>query len=202
MMAVGVKSQGAGPRMLELLRCISAGEREFALKEVAEKTGLAPSTVHRLLAAWVRCDLLERAGPKAYRMGPELFRVASLVTQKFELNRLARPVLQQLCQQWQETAIFCLLNPSSRTATVAESIASPHSLKYELARHSVISLAWGSLGRAHPWRNFPPRIAEAAMQRSQHGRLSGKPLPPRRELELEMGRIRSRGYARCMRTPS
>ncbi len=194
MMAVGVKSQGAGPRMLELLRCISAGEREFALKEVSEKTGLAPSTVHRLLDSWVQCDLLERAGPKAYRMGPELFRVASLVTQKFELNRLARPVLQQLWQQWQETATFCLLNPSSRTATVAESITSPHSLKYELAQHSVISLAWGSLGRAI-LAQLPAEYLEAAMQRSPHGRLSGKPLPPRRELELEMGRIRSRGYA-------
>jgi IclR family transcriptional regulator, acetate operon repressor len=180
--------------MLELLRCISSGEREFALKDVADKTGLAPSTVHRLLDPWVQYDLLERAGPKAYRMGPELFRVASLVTQKFELNRLALPVLEQLWKQWQETACFCLLNPSSRTVTVAETIASPHPLKYVLAPHSVISLAWGSLGRAI-LAHLPAPDIEAAMQHDRRGPLSGKPLPPQQELEKELGRIRNRGYA-------
>ena len=193
-MAVTKKRHGAGPRMLELLRCIATGEREFALKELADTAGLPASTAHRLLDYWVQWDLLERGGPKAYRMGPELFRLASLVTQKFAVNRAARPWLERLWKQWQETVSFCLLSPSSRTMTVAESIPSPHPLKYDLVVHSVIPLAWGSLGRAI-LAQLPPADIEAVLAHDDRGPLSGKPLPPRAELHRELSRIRSRGFA-------
>src|ERR1700744_154150 len=96
--------RGAAARTLELLRFIAMGEREFALKDIAERAGLAASTTHRLIDLWVRRDLLERSGPKSYRMGPELFGLASLVLQKFDVSREARPLLEALSAQWQETA--------------------------------------------------------------------------------------------------
>lgn len=193
-MTKGTKSQGSGPRMLSLLRCIASGERDFALKDLAQRSGLPPSTVHRLLEAWVEADLLERAGPKAYRMGPELFRLASLVTEKFELNRIARPTLERLWRTWQETASFCLLNSASRTMTVTDSIPSPHPLKYDMAVHSVIPLGWGSLSRAI-LAHLPQADIDAVLAADMRGPLSGKPLPPRAEMERELNRIRVRGYA-------
>jgi len=187
-------NRGAAARTLELLRWIAAGEREFSLKELAESAGLAPSTVHRLLDVWVRRDLLQRSGPKAYRMGPELFRVASLVVQKYEPARVAQPILQELWNRWQETASFCLLNPTLRTATIAASIPSPHPLKYELAPYAVVSLAWGSLGRAILAHLSKEDVA-AVLRHDRRGPLSGRPLPPRRTLAAELDLIRKRGYA-------
>jgi DNA-binding IclR family transcriptional regulator len=150
--------------------------------------------VHRLLDSWVRRDLLQRSGPKAYRMGPELFRVASLVVQKYEPARVAQPILRELANRWRETASFCLLNPTSRTATVAASIPSPHPLKFELAPYSIVSLAWGSLGRAILAHLSKEDLA-AVLSRDRFGPLSGKPLPPRRALAAELELIRKRGYA-------
>jgi len=193
LMQSGARSRGAGERTLELLRCIAAGEREFALKDLAQRAGLAPSTVHRLLDLWVRRDLVERAGPMAYRMGPELFRLASLIIQRFENYRVARPFLEALWASWHETASFCLLKPGTLTATVAESIASPHPLQYVLKPHSELSLAWGSLGRAI-LAQLSPREVETVLARDQHSPLSGKALPPRRVLREELRLIRSRGY--------
>jgi DNA-binding IclR family transcriptional regulator len=143
---------------------------------------------------WVRRDLLERSGPKSYRMGPELFRLASLVLQKFEVNRVARPFLETLSNKWQETALFCLYNPSARTATVGESISSPHPLRYELMPHSQVSLAWGSLGRAI-LAHLPSADIAAVLGQDPRGPLSGRSLPPRRVFMRELALIRSCGCA-------
>lgn len=179
---------------MELLRWIAAGEREFSLKELARRSGLAPSTVHRLLDFWVQRDFLQRAGPKAYRMGPELFRVASLVVQKYAPGRMALPILQGLWQHWQETASFCLLNPTSRTATIAASIPSPHPLRYELAPYSVVSLTGDSLGRAILAFLSKEDLA-AVLSQDNVGPASGRAVAPPRTLAAELVMIRKQGYA-------
>lgn len=186
--------RGATARTLELLRCIALGPAEFSLKSLAEHTALPPSTVHRLLEQWLERDLLEHEGPKSYRLGPELFRLAALILQKFEVQRRARPLLAALCKEWRESAVLCLFNPSSRSATVAESIPSPQPLKYELPVSSVISLAWGSLGRAI-LAHLPPEDIDAVLLQDPLGPISHAPLPSRRALLRELDVIRSRRYA-------
>lgn len=139
-------------------------------------------------------DLIEREGPKAYRVGPELYRLASLIVGKFELPRIARPFLDALWTQWQETASFCLYKPAAHTATVADSIASPHPVQLVLTPHSEISLAWGSLGRAILAQLSSQEI-DAVLAHDHHSPLSGRPLPPRRVMREELRLIRERGYA-------
>lgn len=189
-----VAGRGTGARTLKLLECIAVGECEFALQGLAERAGLAPSTTHRLLEFWVQRDLIERAGPKAYRFGPELFRIASIISQKFEIARIARPLLEELWAEWHETASLCLYKPASRSATVAESIASPHPLQFVLERYSEISLVRGSLGRVI-LAQLPAPEVEAILARAQPGRLSHRPPPPRRVLLEELQLIREQGYA-------
>jgi len=193
-MTTDAQSRGAGGRTLELLRCIAAGDREFALNELAARAGLAPSTVHRLLDLWVQRDLVERAGPKAYRLGPELFRLAALIVQKFDLHRIARPFLEALWRQWQETASFCLYRPAMHSATVAESIASPHPLQLVLAPYSEISLAWGSLGRSI-LAQLPPSEIDDVLAHARRSPISGRRPPSRRALRGELRTILKRGYA-------
>ncbi len=187
-------TRGAAARTLDLLRCIASGPGEFTLKELAERIGLPQSTVHRLLEGWVQRDLVQHGDARTYRIGPELFRVASMVQQHFEIPRLARPILVSLWQQWQESAVLCLFNPATRTATVADSIASPHPLRYELALNSVISLAWGSLGRAILAHLSPPEI-EAVLLHDAPGPFSHAPLPPQRALLRELAQVRGQRYA-------
>jgi DNA-binding IclR family transcriptional regulator len=188
----GVDSAAA--RVLRLLQCIAEGEREFALKDLAARTGLAPSTTHRLLGFLVHADLVEHAGPKAYRLGPELFRIGALVLQKFELHKMARPLLHELWKQWQETCSFCLYKPATRTATVVDTIRTPHPLQFALDLHSEISLAWGSMGRSI-LAFLPNEDVEAVLALERRGPISGKHLPTRRAMRQDLERIRQRGYA-------
>ncbi len=186
--------RGAAVRTLRLLQCLAEGEREFSLKELAERAGFAPSTAHRLLSVWVRNGLVERAGSKAYRLGPEIFRLASRVLEKFDIQRLARPCLEELWAEWQETASLCLYRPATLRAHVADSIRTPHPLQMVFEPQAEISLAWGSMGRvilAHLSRED----ADTVLSQSRTGPLSGKPLPSRRRLSEELRQIQQRGFA-------
>lgn len=189
------QTRGAAARTLELYRCIATGPEEFTLKSLADELKLPQSTVHRLLAPWVQRDLLERSAARHYRFGPELFRLAALVQRNFGLPRLARPALSALWKTWQETTVLCLFNPSALSASVAESLSSPQPLRYELPVNSVISLAWGSLGRVILAHLSESEI-DAVLMQNPVGPVSGTTLPPRRTLLRELAQIRAQRYAR------
>ncbi len=193
-MATAQETQGSGPRLLKLLQVIASGEREFALKDVAARVRLPPSTVHRLLAFLVKADMVERAGPRQYRIGSELFRVAALIEQKFDIQRIARPFLQELWTQWQETCSFCLYMPATRSATVVETLRSPHPLQFVIEPHTELSLAWGSLGCSIlAW--LPKEDVDAVLARDRRGPISGRQLPSRKAFRQELEAIRKRGLA-------
>jgi DNA-binding IclR family transcriptional regulator len=188
------EADSAAGRVLRLLRCVAEGEREFALKDLVARTGLAPSTVHRLLGFLVQADLVAYAGPKAYRQGPELLRIASLVLQKFDVQKLAGPRLHELWTQWQETCSFCLYKPATRTAVVVETIRTPHPLQFVVEPNTELSLAWGSMGRSI-LAHLPSGDVDAVLAHDRRGPLSGGSLPTRKSIYEELGRIRQRGYA-------
>lgn len=186
--------QGSGPRLLKLLQVIAGGERDFALKDVAARVNLPPSTVHRLLAFLVKADMVERGGPRQYRIGSELFRVAALIGQKFDIQRIARPFLQELWTEWQETCSFCLYMPATRSATVVETIRSPHPLQYVIEPHTELSLAWGSIGWSIlAW--LPKEDVDAVLARDRRGPISGKQISSRKAFRQELEVIRKRGIA-------
>jgi len=188
------EADSAAGRVLRLLQCVAEADREFALKDLVARTDLAPSTTHRLLSFLVQAGLVERAGPKIYRQGPELLRMASLVLQKSEVHKLARPLLQELWTQWRETCSYCLYRPGTRTATVVETIRTPHPLQFLVELHAEISLAWGSMGRSI-LAYLPSADVEAVLADHRRSPLSGRLAPTRRAMDRELDQIRQRGYA-------
>jgi len=188
------KAAGAAGRTLELLACIAAGENEFTLKDIAGRARLAPSTTHRLLELWVRKDLLLRIDPGTYQLGPALFQVCAQLTRKFEISLQSRPVLKTLWDEFQETCVLCLYHPSSVTATVGVSLASPHPLKYDLPVQSGVPLGWGSLGRSI-LAHLPAPDVDTVLARERFGPISKSALPPRSTVLRELALIRKRGYA-------
>ena len=78
---------GAGARVVRLLQCVAEAGDEFTVTSLAQRLSLAPSTVHRLLQSLVSTDMIERAGADSYRPGRELFRMASLLVQRFDITR-------------------------------------------------------------------------------------------------------------------
>jgi DNA-binding IclR family transcriptional regulator len=184
----------AGARMVRILQCVAEGQSQFSVRPLANQLKLSPSTVHRLLQQLVQTGMVERADIDAYRPGQELFRMAALLVRRFDVRTVARPILLELWQQWQETCPLCLYAPTDRAAKVLDTIPSPHPVQYVIEASATLPLAWGSLGRSI-LAFLAAEDIDKVLERSQRGPLSGTPSPSRADLLKELGRIRRRGYA-------
>jgi DNA-binding IclR family transcriptional regulator len=186
--------RGSGSRTIALLKLIAECDGPFTLSQMAAKAALPSSSVHRLLQPLVREGLVERTAGQSYQAGSEFLRIASLVMRQVDVSRLARPILQRLWAQWEETSSLCLYKPDSQRAVVVETIQTPHALRFVIEAFSEMSLTWGSLGRAI-LAFLPPGAADAAIQRVGLGPLSGLPPPSPHEIAEIISEIREQGFA-------
>lgn len=185
---------GTGPRLIALLRLIAEGGRSFSLKELAANANLPPSSVHRLLQILTRAGMVERGPQLSYGPGRELYRMASILRARFDLGGTARPFLERLWSQWQETTVLCAFNPTSRTGSIVEVLLTTHPLRFAVEIGMELALPWGSLGQAM-LANLAAADVDVVLRQATIGPLSGRPLPPRAEVLSDLARIRERGFA-------
>lgn len=188
------EGQGAGLRTISLLRHLAEGDVEPSLSQLSGRMGLPQSTTHRLLQRLLGADLVERTPQQTYRPGRELFRIAALLANKFDFQKIARPILQELWTEWGETSSFCLYKPSTRTAIVVDTIRSEHALQYVIERNSEIPLPWGSLGQSI-LASLPAEEIDIVLANAGAGPLSRQSLPSRAKIRAELQRIAKRGCA-------
>ncbi len=186
---------GAAERLAYLLTLVASGPPRFALSELAERAGLPQSSVHRLLKVMLRFGLVERGSGQAYRPGRELHRMASQLVSRFDLVRSAKPMLQELVENWHETAVLCTYSPLSKMAIIADVVHTPNPLRYAVERGGEIALPWGSLGRA-VLAYLPRGEQEAIIRQSHTGPLTGRPRSVRSELEADLAAIRKNKVSR------
>lgn len=95
------RAAGTGPvlaRALQILGAFSADHPAMTLSELARRTHLPVSTVHRLLAGLVEWGALERGDDGHYRVGLRLWEVGALAPRGQGLRERALPFLEDLSQ--------------------------------------------------------------------------------------------------------
>lgn len=188
-------ARGSGARSIALLKLIAEIGDDFTLTEIAERAQLPVSSVHRLLQPLLASGLAERAGGQRYRAGGEFLRIARMLLQNMDIGRIARPLLRELWDEWQETTVFCLYRPQAHKALILDIIPTPHPLRFVLEPMTEVFLPWGSLGHAI-LAHLSPLEREAAIKASPAiGPLAGGTLPSKREMDRELAQIRKRGAA-------
>ena len=83
-------------RMMKLLDVLAAYPEPLGLKQVAQYTGLHPSTAHRILSAMAADRMVDRAEPGSYRLGMHLLELGNLVKSRFNVREMALPVMREL----------------------------------------------------------------------------------------------------------
>lgn len=82
-------------RAFEILDCFVGGQ-EMTVAGICEETGLPPATVHRMLAALVQWEGVERLARGRYRLGARIWRLGVSAPQVRRLRELAQPYLVNL----------------------------------------------------------------------------------------------------------
>ncbi len=83
-------------RMTRLLNALAGQAEAVTLKQLAQSTGLHPSTAHRILTALVHDRLVERIDQGNYRLGIRLLELGNLVKARISVREHALPLMRQL----------------------------------------------------------------------------------------------------------
>ena len=90
-------------RMMKLLDVLGAHPEPLGLKQIAQYTGLHPSTAHRILSAMAGGRLVDRIDPGSYRLGMRLLELGNMVRSRISVRELALPVMRELHAHTGET---------------------------------------------------------------------------------------------------
>jgi IclR family transcriptional regulator, acetate operon repressor len=171
------------------------GDRQaLRVAEAAELLGVARSTAHRLLTALRRRGFVTQDRPNgAYRPGPALYEIGLAAVSRIDIRRVARPVLEQLREETQETVSLALLEGT--TVRFLDCAESPRSVRVgnrtgvvrqahasAVGKAILAGLSDAELDRRYPGGTLPPAATTAAL-----GDLAA--------LQAELAGIRASGYA-------
>ena len=89
-------------RMFALMDVMASREDAISLKDIAEKTGLHPSTAHRILNDLTIGRFVERPQPGSYRLGMRLLELGNLVKGRLSVRDAALLPMRELHKRIQQ----------------------------------------------------------------------------------------------------
>lgn len=96
---------GTVSKALSLLTLFSQSRPQIGLSDATRLSGMNKATVYRLMGELVDQGFVEQVGPdRAYRLGPEVLRLAALREAAVPLLEASREILDRLCDATGETA--------------------------------------------------------------------------------------------------
>ena len=90
-------------RMFDLLEILAEERSPIGLTELAERTSLSKTTVHRLLHTLCSRQYAEKTSNSKYFLGPKVIELASYHISHLELHRTAMPFLAELYTKFRIT---------------------------------------------------------------------------------------------------
>ncbi|WP_164512827.1 IclR family transcriptional regulator [Leucobacter chromiireducens] len=113
-----VTGSGVLDRALQVLGCFSEDEPEHTAAELAARTGLAPSTLHRLLGTLLGHGLIVRMPGHRYAVGSRLWELGELSPLSLRLRERAIPHLMRLYEATGENVHLGVLDGEPERASV------------------------------------------------------------------------------------
>lgn len=177
-------------RVGQVLRALDGEHQGLSLAQLADKIGLPPSTVHRIVTALATEGLLATASPVGkVRIGPEFARLAS--SSQAELWQAAEPYMQRIFDQIGET-VDCSVLEGDRVRVI-HGIPARHHLRVAPDVGTTFPLHCSSKGRAL-LAAYPPEVA-ARMLPDVLERFTDKTVTDRAEILKTLEAVRKAGLA-------
>jgi DNA-binding IclR family transcriptional regulator len=189
------KPSGTVTRVVRVLAAIADAAGPAGVVELAESVQLPVSTVHRMLNL-LRDQGLVHMEPAMHRYsaGPEFYRLAARVVSKMEITTLAQPLLQQLVDRFNETILLGLHMAAQHSLMFVARVDGSQALQYRIDLFRPLSLVWGASGKAL-LAFLDQETIEQTIAAEGPGPVSGRPVPPRKEIFAELECIRAQGYS-------
>lgn len=135
----------AAERILSILDAFAEGHPRLSLTDIAERTGLYKSTVHRNVQSLLEFGYLARGDDGRFRLGPAAVRLSTAYERAFNLGDHVRPVLQRVVAETQETAAFYVREGDRRLCLFRYN--SPQPVAHHVREGSMLPVGAGRTGR-------------------------------------------------------
>jgi IclR family transcriptional regulator, acetate operon repressor len=182
-------------RALDLLNWLAENGSggPFGVREIARAMGTSPTTVHRLLQTFEERSLVRRDGSGNYYGGLELIRLGRLAA-GFSVGATARPLLEQLAAEVDETSMLGIYDPRRGELMVIDCVQTSHPLRYVVQLNTWRPLYAGAAGLGVLAFLDPPERARLLQARALHP-ITESTLTTAEDVETFCARVRERGYA-------
>ncbi|MEN2738891.1 IclR family transcriptional regulator [Microbacterium sp. X-17] len=177
-------------RAFGLLEALEAAGGESGVTELAERTGLAQPTIHRLLQTLTALGYVRRAAGRRYSLGAGLVRLGDSASGL--LARWARPVLELVELEAKETANLAALDGDM--AVYLAQVPSRHQMRMFTEVGRRVHLHSTGVGKAL-LAQLPDEEALAIVRRAGMPAFTATTITTEEALLAELRAIRTRGFS-------
>jgi DNA-binding IclR family transcriptional regulator len=177
-------------RGLQLLQLFSQAPNGFTAKQVAERSRLPVSTVHRFLANLESTGFLNCSG-NVYHLGTACFAIGQAALAQLDIRRVSLPYLHELNRQTRETVHLTVRYGSS--AVYVEKLDSTEQLRIFSRIGASVPLYCTAVGKVM-LAYMPEDQRRRLLPQLELKRFTPNTIGSLQELEVELQRIRKNGY--------
>jgi IclR family acetate operon transcriptional repressor len=180
-------------RALSIIEALAEDDEGYRLTDLAVRTGLSPSTVHRLLATlegrrFVQFDREE----SKWHIGAQSFVVGSTFVRRRNFAAQALPYLRKLRDQTRETANLAVVDDES--IIVVSRIESREIMRSLTKVGGRVAMIASGVGKA-VLATYSDEAVNAIIHRQGMPRLTEKSIVRAGDLFRELERVRKQGFA-------
>lgn len=177
----------------ELLAPYDRDHKEWGVREVASKLKMAKSSIHDLMASLAKLGFLAKTENSRYRLGWRLVTLSETLLATTELRQEARPVMEELAAQYQETIHLAILDDTQ--AVYVDKLEGRQAVRVELTSMGARLYAHcSSLGKVL-LAYSPEQQVRRIIQTGGLPRFTPNTITVEEELLQALAKIRKQGYA-------
>ena len=181
-------------RLFSLMNVLASREDSISLKEISEKTGLHPSTAHRILNDLTIGRFVDRPEPGSYRLGMRLLELGNMVKARLNVRDAALAPMRELHKLIQQP-VNLSMRQGGEIVYIERAYSERSGMQVVRAIGGRAPLHLTSVGKLFLSVDEPMKVRSYATRTGLHGNTKNSitQLPI---LERELSKVRQYGVAR------
>ncbi len=181
-------------RMFTLMNELASREGSTTLKDISEKTGLHPSTAHRILNDLVIGRFVDRPEPGHYRLGMRLLELGNFVKARLNVRDAALKPMRELHQMIQQP-VNLSVRQADEIVYVERAYSERSGMQVVRAIGGRAPLHLTSVGKLFLAADEATRVRAYATKTGLSGHTRNS-ITQLAALEKELAKVRQNGFAR------
>ena len=179
-------------RIFQLIEQLAAHPTGVSLQKLAGETGLAKSTVHRLLASLVSLGYAAQEPETGrYRLTLKMFELSSGIVNSMEIMDVAKAHLERLSQRTGE-AVHLVIRDAQDIVYIYKTESGPMRMSSRVGLRSPLYCT--GVGKAI-LATLPPEEVEDVWNHSNLKKLTSRTVVDLTEMQEQLAEVRANGYA-------